>query len=226
MTSPAISTTTRLQSAALQPRPHDLLWLADAAALMPLTLAPLPCWASAEWIMAAPVVVRRQKLDDPTLLPVGLRGRERNQRLASFVLRDAIRRYVSPEMLAQGADSPSELPALQALAMARPLLDALGLAWGPTGGVGFALATGLPVLHATSDLDLVLRAAAPLDSSQRDHLAALLHCTACRIDLQIDTGLGGFSFAEWMAGRGHVLLKTDTGPLLVRDPWKQAMQPA
>jgi phosphoribosyl-dephospho-CoA transferase len=209
-----------------QARPHDLLWPSDPKALMPLAPASLPSWASTDWMAVAPVVVRRQKLDDSDLLPVGLRGRERNQRLAACVPRDAVTHIVSPEMLAQASGIPLDFPALEALATVRPLLDALGVPWGPTGGVGFALATGLPVLHAASDLDLLLRAASPLDRAQTDVLAALLHGAACRIDLQIDTGLGGFSFAEWMAGRERVLLKTDRGPLLLRDPWQAALQPA
>lgn len=224
-----IAAASKLQLAAdphWQARPHDLLWLSDPKALMPLAPAPRPAWATADWMALAPVVVRRQKLDDWRLLPVGLRGRERNQRLAACVPRDAVTHIVSPEMLAQASGIPLDFPALEALATVRPLLDALGVPWGPTGGVGFALATGLPVLHAASDLDLLLRAASPLDRAQNDLLAALLHGTACRIDLQIDTGLGAFSFAEWLAGRGRVLLKTDNGPLLLRDPWQAVAQPA
>ncbi|HWT70672.1 MAG TPA: malonate decarboxylase holo-ACP synthase [Oxalicibacterium sp.] len=214
------------QAAPATPRPHDLLWLADAGALMPLAPQPLPSWASADWIMQAPVVVRRQKLDNAALLPVGLRGRERNQRLAACVPLAAVVRCIRPEMLAQLSIALHGIAALETLTASRPLLDDLGLAWGPTGGTGFMLATGLPVLHAQSDLDLVLRAPSPLDRGQTSLLSKLLREAACRIDLQIDTGFGGFSFAEWQAGRGRVLLKTDTGPVLTRDPWQAEMQAA
>lgn len=212
------------QTAPEYPRPHDLLWLADASALVPLS--PLPYWASADWIAAAPVVVRRQKLADAALLPVGLRGRERSERLAACVPLAAVARCVSPEMLArQSTDIASNgIAALEALTMSRALLDDIGLPWGPTGGVGFMLATGLPVLHAQSDLDLVLRAPSPLDRRQTSLLSKLMRSAACRIDLQIDTGFGGFSFTEWLAGRDRILLKTDTGPLLTRDPWQVEVQ--
>lgn len=213
------STTTE-QDAPKHPRPHDLLWLADANALVPLT--PLPSWASADWIVQAPVVVRRQKLDSATLLPVGLRGRERSQRLAACVPLAAVSRCVSPEMLARQSTDivPNGIAALAALATSLTLLDDIGLPWGPTGGVGFMLATGLPVLHAQSDLDLVLRAPSPFDQRQTSLLSRLMRSAVCRIDLQIDTGFGGFSFAEWQAGRDRILLKTDTGPLLTHDPWQ------
>ncbi|KAB8058278.1 malonate decarboxylase holo-ACP synthase, partial [Janthinobacterium sp. FT14W] len=113
--------------------------------------------------------------------------------------------------------------ALDALRQVAPLLDATGWAWGPTGGVGFALASGLPVLRADSDLDLVLRIAAPPDGAQADALRAIAATvTACRLDMQIDTGHGGFAYAEWAAGRGRVLLKTDQGPVLTATPWELA----
>lgn len=208
-----------------QPRPHDLLWLGDAEVLHSMTSEPLPSWATVEWMAVAPVVVRRQRFDDPTMIPVGLRGQERHQRHAACVPRNAIHRSLSPEML-KTSSCPVDLPALEAFAIARPLLDAIELPWGPTGGVGFALATGLPVLHAQSDLDLVLRAPSPLDRTQIDRLAMLLQHRTCRIDLQIDTGFGGFSFAEWIAGRERILLKTDNGPLLTYDPWRPHAQAA
>lgn len=202
-------------------RPHDLLWLADPAAL--IVSGELPEWATTDLIVNMPVVVRRQKLDDIDLLPVGLRGTERNQRLAAYVKHSAVTRCVRPEALAQhDIDTlfpSSDSPALLAMSELRPTFNSLGLPWGPTGSAGFALATGLPVLRAHSDLDLVLHAPSPLDAQQTALLSSVLNYTDCRIDLQIDTGAGGFSFAEWIAARGRVLLKTDRGPLLTDDPW-------
>ena len=87
--------------------------------------------------------------------------------------------------------------------------------------MGFALASGLSVLRLDSDLDLLLRVAQPPDAAQRDALRAIAaKVTDCRLDLQIDTGHGGFAYAEWAAGRGKVLLKTDRGPLLTATPWE------
>jgi hypothetical protein len=110
---------------------------------------------------------------------------------------------------------------LLALAELAPRLDALGLAWGPAGGAGFQLASGLPVLREDSDLDLLVRAPWPLPARLVDRLAGLVDGAPCRIDLQVDTGLGGFALSEYVRG-GRVLLKTAHGPLLVDDPWRQA----
>ncbi|MGF6114850.1 phosphoribosyl-dephospho-CoA transferase [Janthinobacterium lividum] len=201
-------------------RAHDLLWLDG-----PPDVASLPAWCDAVWLQAAPLVVRRASTA-PGRIPVGMRGMLRSERHACEVDAAAVVRSVTPEMLAQLAHTPLsgfDCTALDALRQVAPLLDATGWAWGPTGGVGFALASGLPVLRADSDLDLVLRIAAPPDAAQAGALRAIAATvTACRLDLQIDTGSGGFAYAEWAAGRGKVLLKTDHGPVLTATPWELA----
>ncbi|WP_058050405.1 malonate decarboxylase holo-ACP synthase [Janthinobacterium sp. Ant5-2-1] len=198
-------------------RTHDLLWvsgLPDGAAL--------PAWADSAWLQAAPLVVRRASMA-PGRIPVGMRGMLRSERHACEVDAAAVVRCVTPEMLAHAPVPVFSCAALDALRQVAPLLDAMGWPWGPTGGVGFALASSLPVLRADSDLDLVLRIAAPPDATQAEALRAIAAAvTACRLDLQIDTGRGGFAYAEWAAGRERVLLKTDRGPVLTATPWELA----
>lgn len=210
--------------ARIAPRPHDLLWVADAAGLC--SDCPLPSWATADWLAGAPLVVRRERVGDPDCIPVGLRGQTRSQRHKAYLSRQAVAQCVSPELLvaSQAWLKPHRLgrfPALEALASLAPSLAASGLPWGPTGSVGFALASGLPVLRAESDLDLVVRAFKPLTAEQTALLLALRSSAICRIDLQIETGHGAFSLAEWANGHRRVLLKTDLGPFLTTDPWSQ-----
>ncbi|MEG2029023.1 MAG: malonate decarboxylase holo-ACP synthase [Janthinobacterium sp.] len=198
-------------------RAHDLLWVSGFPGG-----APLPAWLDAAWLAAAPLVVRRASCA-PGRIPVGVRGRLRSERQACEVDAAAVVRRVTPEMVARMPLPDFSCAALEALRQVAPLLDATGWAWGPTGGVGFALASGLPVLRADSDLDLVLRMAAPPDAAQAEALRAIAATvTACRLDLQIDTGHGGFAYAEWAAGRDRVLLKTDRGPVLTATPWELA----
>lgn len=202
-------------------RPHDLLWVADASMIS--ATEPLPDWATREWLMRVPAVIRRENADRRGI-PIGLRGTTRSERFRAYLVPEAVRQRVSPEELAAsrvwrdqtGFDG---IAALAALAKLAPLLDAIGLAWGPTGSVGFALASGLPVLRRDSDLDLVLRAPGPPTIEQREMLAMLSAQVACRLDVQIDTGRGAFAFAEWIAGHQRVLLKTDSGPVLTDVPW-------
>lgn len=204
-------------------RPHDLLWIADAAGVR--ADGALPAWASDDWLRRAPLVARREHCAERAPLPVGLRGATRGERCKAYLERGAPLRRVTPESLAADAGwrrlPAGRCAALAALAALAPRLAASGLAWGPTGGVGFALASGLPVLRPDSDLDLLVRAPQPLGEAERAALLALSRYDGCRIDLQIDTGHGAFALAEWAGGRRRVLLKTDQGPLLCDDPWQE-----
>lgn len=207
--------------------PHDLLWFGDWNALQTLYPAvALPAWANMDWLARAPVVVRRERVGSRELVPVGLRGPDREQRLGAYLDRRAILRRVTPEMLAQAAawrhrPELEHFPAIAALEQLAPLLNASGLRWGPGGGVGYALASGLPVLRESSDLDLLVRSETLLTSEQARMLEATLDSHHCRIDMQIDTGHGGFSFAEWAREGGRVLLKTGVGPFMTDDPWNR-----
>ncbi|CAJ0810305.1 malonate decarboxylase holo-ACP synthase [Ralstonia flaminis] len=201
-------------------RAHDLLWVSE----MPATAdgTPLPDWALAACRQGAPVVVRRAPRGPDGVIPVGLRGSARSERCAATVALRTITRIITPEALASTtATIANDAPfaALRTLHALAPELSALGWAWGPTGGTGFTLASGLPVLHADSDLDLVMRMPHAPSSAQRDHLVGLLSDTECRVDLQIDTGHGGFALRDWLASPHKTLLKTDHGPRLVADPW-------
>ncbi|MFC4932224.1 malonate decarboxylase holo-ACP synthase [Massilia sp. GCM10023247] len=206
-------------------RPHDLLWVGDWDAFQ--AEGDVPAWVRAAQDRGSPVVVRRARTGSPALLPVGLRGSTRSERLGGQLQRAAVLAHASPEallhsparrvLLASGAG-----PILDALdRIAAPLAEA-GLAWGPTGSLGFALATGWPVLHEASDIDLLVRVPLPLSASQAGLLRAACDAGAWRVDLQVDTGRGGFSFAEWTRNGGRVLLKTDAGPRMTDHPWHPA----
>lgn len=207
------------------PHPHDLLWLDPTAILVGEgTGLVVPDWVDRNW----PVVVRRaRRANSAGLVPVGLRGPLRSQRCAALVWPDAIQKSVTPEVLQQN----QRWLLWPALAGHRPvtmlvrlseMLEHLGLTWGPTGSVGFALATGHAVLRPESDLDLLVRAPQALSRQQTALLQKVqqsqLH-GPCRIDIQIDTGKGGFAFTEWARGSSKILLKTNAGPLLTDNPW-------
>ena len=197
------------------PRPHDLLWGMTPAQLP----TDAPAWAVAVLAAGQPVVVRRARVA-AGLVAVGLRGATRDQRLAALMPVEAIAHRLAPEELL-GRRATEDLPVFRVLAELRPLLDALGHAWGVTGSAGFQLATGLPTAHPDSDLDLLLRAERPLPRSEARPLLQLLEGRACRVDLQLQTPLGGVALSEWAGGAARVLLKSATGPRLVSDPWAE-----
>lgn len=202
----------------LRPHPHDLLWLG-----VPLVLAsdtPVPDWVDANW----PLVVRRDQGAEAGRIPVGARGPMRHQRHPAWVDARLVKRVATPEDLA--ALLPLHQRAregcafLKALASLAPCLDDIGLPWGPTGSAGFALASGVAMLRPESDLDLLVRAETRPSAAQIVGLSGLQARSPCRLDIQIDTGWGGFALGEWLAQRRQVLLKTSRGPVLVEDPWQ------
>jgi len=203
-------------------RPHDLLWPLAASSL--IFSEPPPSWATPDWLAVAPVVVRRATLADPAQVPVGLRGATRSERCAASLAIHQTVRAVTPEEIARRAvrsarvrESP--LACLQALARIGPVLDALPLAWGVTGGVGFSLASGFDVLRADSDLDLILRAPLAADAAALRAVAQILRDLDARVDAQVETPFGAFALQEWVRTGGPVLLKTSRGPVLTGDAW-------
>lgn len=210
--------------AAASYRPHDLLWLEDAASLI-FSGAPPP-WATPAWLAVAPVVVRRATLADTGQVPVGLRGATRSERCAAQVVCAQVMRVATPEMIASRVTTGdlvrgSALPCLQTLARLAPALDALPLAWGVTGSVGFSLASGFDVLRTDSDLDLIVRAPLASDADVLRAVAGLLRDSEARVDVQVETPFGAFALREWVRTGGAVLLKTNRGPLLTDDAWSR-----
>jgi phosphoribosyl-dephospho-CoA transferase len=199
--------------------PHDLLFVRRPDAFA--------CdGARPDWLdPAAPLVVRREATA-PGLVPVGARGLARNERCKGYVAASDVASTVTPRMLAARARerksaADRDPPCIAALYALAPRLDALDADWGPAGGAGYWLACGLPVLRATSDLDLLVRLPRRPSAGLIEALCALQDGQPCRLDIQVDTGTGGFALTEYARG-GRVLLKTDAGPRLVDDPWTAA----
>ena len=195
--------------------PHDLLFVRRPDAFA--------CdGARPDWLdPAAPLVVRREATA-PGVVPAGARGLQRNERCKGYVASSDVEAVVTPRMLAARARTANrDLPCIAALRALAPRLDALDIDWGPAGGAGYWLACGLPVLRATSDLDLLVRLPRKPSPALVDALCALQDGQPCRLDIQVDTGVGGFALAEYARG-GRVLLKTGDGPRFVADPWEAA----
>ncbi|HCT5820864.1 TPA: malonate decarboxylase holo-ACP synthase [Citrobacter sedlakii] len=198
-------------------RPHDLIWLTSRDTLEGITES----WVESAWHIGLPVVVRRD-VDNEGRIPVGVRGLRRDQRAAGWVQPENVLRVVSPEELCATAEllrSPfvTQPPVQVALQLAQ---QAWPWTWGITGSPGYALATGIPVIHADSDLDLLIRAPHAVAPDAFAGWQLQLSRALCRADTQVDTPEGGFALAEWLRD-GKTLLKTRRGPRLVADPWRR-----
>lgn len=198
-------------------RPHDLIWLASREALEGIT----DDWVATLWHTGLPVVVRRD-VDDEGRIPVGVRGMRRDQRAAGWVRPEQVTRVISPADLSDPQlllRSPfiSQPPVQLALMLAQQTWP---WRWGVTGSTGYALATGIPVIHAASDLDLLIHAPQPLSPGEFTRWQQQLNGALCRADTQLETPQGAVALAEWLRD-GKALLKTHRGPRLVSDPWNR-----
>jgi phosphoribosyl-dephospho-CoA transferase len=198
------------------PRPHDLLRLPVMAA--DFLADDAPSWTRRA-LRATPWVVVRRAAAPDGLIAVGVRGRERSHRYAWTVRQRDVLETVTPEDLADvGPPAARQVQAIQALSAVRAPLNDAGMAWGPTGSVGFELATGAPTATSDSDLDLVLRAPL-LKPAALVRLAVLHHNLTrlgVRIDCQVETSTGAIALAELVSASRDVLVKTSDGPLLLQ----------
>jgi phosphoribosyl-dephospho-CoA transferase len=197
----------------LSPRPYDLLRLSRAWVLLP----DAPPWANSA-LSVTPWVVVRRAVAPMGRIAVGVRGTSRSERYATAVDPDDICEVVAPEDLAHVLPrGRGELAAMCTLDTVRPVLDDTGLPWGPTGSVGFELATAIPTATPQSDLDLLVRV--PSGVSATLTLLAALHrqfrSLAARVDCQVETPSGAIALAELVDGASDVMVRTAAGPRLV-----------
>ena len=213
-------------------RAHDLLQISGVVGLVyvgsELPEKRCPLWVERSLQEAPLVVVRRAKLFDG-MIPVGVRGSFRQQRSAAYLAPESIRNRITPEQLAANRGwlanaRAEEIPAFKVLAGIEEKMANLPLAYGPTGGIGFELASGLPTATSTSDLDLLIRAPERLPMPVAQELITIFSGSPCRVDAQLETPRGAISLAEYVWGQTPLLLRQNGGPVLVDDPWSEGRQ--
>lgn len=201
------------------PRVHDLLHL-DSDSLHS-TYIGAPSWVR-QTLTACPWVVVRRAEAPAAQIAVGVRGTLRSERWGCFILKDLIRQLLKPCQLLAFAQSSALSPRTPPFTTLQQLIErwrGLTLPWGPTGSVGFELATGWPVTTSSSDLDVAIRANVRISLEQ----ARLFECATgleTKVDIRVETPVCGFSLEEF-AGRGPaaILLRVPRGIVLAKDPW-------
>ncbi len=207
--------------------PHDLLTFANNDDLI-LEKNPLPEWAKDSLSKAKIAVVRRGQIKND-LIPVGLRGYERNQRLAGYLKKSSIVKQYHPDYFIKHEswrDLPIErqkLIAFQGLIKIAPLLT--DYQWGISGSLAYEMATGVKMvkesLEHTSDLDLIMPNLPKMNVAEAKKFLAKLNQFATHADVQVVYGENGFSLEEYGLGRDQqILIKTATGPILSKNPWQ------
>ncbi|MGG0463044.1 malonate decarboxylase holo-ACP synthase [Priestia aryabhattai] len=192
---------------------HDLLQLKEEAKLISYT--PTPEWVEHS-LAKAPFVVVRRAVHRDKQIPVGVRGERRNQRFGAFLSEEAIKQTIRPENLVslfQNGQSRN-MPAIRALEEVAIIFEKF--AWGPTGSVGFELASGEEVVTTTSDLDVLIRLSSYLSVKQAEMIVSKLKRCSVSVDVLVETEKGAFSLAEYAKGEETLLLRTIYGPALVK----------
>ncbi len=200
-------------------RPHDLLRLAPTAALLHGSGRDVPDWVARSLARAPWVVVRRAETT-AGFVPVGVRGATRAERWATSVSPRDVAEIRTPESL-RSVDLWNALPDVPAAGALRAPAPALGgewPSWGPTGSVGFSIATAMPVISTTSDLDLSVRGPIRLARQTLDRLARLIDRSSARVDCQVETP-AGFAHLEDLRHDGPSMVRTCRGVEMCEDPW-------
>lgn len=202
---------------------HDLIWLKPSTEY--LFQSESPEWVSQVWQINDPLVVRRDYSDHLNLIPVGVRGYQRNQRWGGWLHATDILTVQTPAEVALLSNNLNNQQQLAAFATFQTLTRLMSYQWpfvlGVTGSLAFSLATGKIWCHEKSDLDLSIRCfTKSLTKPTVQPFYQFIQSCSCRVDVQISSPLGGFSLAEWLSN-DQVLLKTNHGPLMVDDPWQK-----
>ena len=167
------------------------------------------------------VVVRRGHMSDG-LIPVGVRGTQRHERCAGFTRSSDVLETRRPNQLRLllAEDSRRSLPAFRTLSYLESGLVGLDMSWGPGGSVGYELASGIPTVHADSDLDFILFAPRKLEIAEAQDLWRVVSSTPGKVDALVETPCCGFSLEEFVTTfHRKILLRTSDGRILGSDPW-------
>jgi phosphoribosyl-dephospho-CoA transferase len=198
---------------------HDLLQI-DPDSLLGGTT---PSWVNQALISCPWVVVRRARASAGEIA-VGVRGDTRSQRWGGFLSKDLIGKVVRPAdlLLVVQSSIPGLTPAMKMLQQVIDRWRDLTLPWGPTGSVGFELATGSQVTSEASDLDIAIRAPARITVERARALWQRVVGLQTRVDIRVETQACGFSLQEYACTSStRVLLHYPDGERLGNDPWSE-----
>lgn len=172
-----------------------------------------------DWVKVRPAsrhhaVVRRMKTTTQTVA-IGLRGKGRSERIAGFINKEDIEEIITPQSLVSSPAHYRDSRFHDVLSGIDAIVSPFGYEWGPTGSVGFELATGVPVTTQASDLDMTVYVPSNFDYQVLVQLYEQLQQCPLRIDAQIEFGqMGAALLADIVKFKSGFLLRTSSGPLI------------
>jgi phosphoribosyl-dephospho-CoA transferase len=200
----------------VEPITHTLLRIAGAQSLNSDTEA--PAWVEPSLHVASWVVVRRASVS-MGLIPVGVRGTSRHERFASWVSELDVLDSVTPQALGRlrgwrNSTRSRTIAALGVLPCVDQIMVAHGFdaAWGPTGSVGFELASNHPTATVNSDLDVSIQLISPCTPAIAGSLHAALAKLQTHVDVLLEMPQGAVALAEYVHNPGSCIFRTTRGP--------------
>lgn len=207
---------------------HDLIQISCDEPLI-IADGEIPAWVKLS-LKKAPFVVVRHAKSKGNCIPIGIRGPSRGQRFATAILYHHSMKHITPEDIVEKkiwrhTQRFCSIPALSVLDKIDAFFNEEKLAWGPTGSVGFELATGVDTAHNTSDLDIVIRAERVLNIKYCKKILKFLFTLNVKIDAQLEIPQGILSLEEYARGVKPFIVRSLEGPKLMIDPWDGKGEP-
>ena len=204
-------------------RPHYLLAVDPKQLIETMyKYSSVPEWVE-EHVRKTPFVVVRRDLATGHEIPIGVRGKERNQRWASSCHPKLVKRIITPSQLLTRPIPTSRAnatPALRTLNLLKERWMDLDRPWGPVGSIGFELATGRHVVKPESDLDIVLYARRRITADEAKSLCARSMDLPAVVDIRVETPVFGFSLREFASkSPTAILMHAPNEVMLGTDPW-------
>jgi phosphoribosyl-dephospho-CoA transferase len=182
----------------------------------------VPEWVEGQ-MQTTPFAVVRRGLATGHEIPIGVRGKERNQRWAAFCHPKLVKSIITPSQLLTRPIRTSRADATTALRTLDLLKERwidLDHPWGPGGSIGFELATGTHVVKPESDLDIVIYATRRITADEARSLCARAKDLPAVVDIRVETPVFGFSLWEFArANPAPILMRAPNEVMLGTDPW-------
>lgn len=200
--------------------PHDLIKIKD---YKNLNIDFLNYDWALESLKKSPFVVVRRAPISNKLIPIGIRGSLRSQRLAAFLPFSDIYNIFKPTYIVENKlwlqsshiKNTNMYSAIEAL---YKTFEEYNLEWGICGSAGFELITKIPTVTENSDLDIMIKietAGNLFSAASAKELCKKLFDTKIKIDIQIETPKGAVALTEYSSETNPILIRTINGPKLI-----------
>ncbi|HWK23619.1 MAG TPA: malonate decarboxylase holo-ACP synthase [Ureibacillus sp.] len=172
-----------------------------------------------DWVNTAPAsknygVVRRMPIMNK-LLPIGLRGDSREKRHGAFIQEKNLIKVIPPTSLVESIGLFNDRIYYSALYKMKNELEKHNLLWGPTGSVGFEMATSIHVTTPNSDIDICIYVE-QIEEELLVTVGKFLDSLEQRIDVQVEVpSIGAFLLSDYLKfGNTGFIVRTKFGPHL------------